>query len=129
MAKYIFNMLILIIETYDSQIKNPSIALDNYFGFNQCKLKNWLKTLNYSKCFSLKDFKKNCCKIVDIINSQYSIELRQNHLIFVGSSLFENRENLNIIKNVIIYPFDKSNILKNEFIKEILVNQLSIENI
>lgn len=111
-ANCIFNMIILIVETYNLNIINPSVALDNYFGSNQYELKTWLKKLNYSVFMSNQDFQKRGIPKTDCTT----------HAVLVGV----NAACLGNNNKIIIYPFDKFSIVKNELIKEILSNQLSL---
>lgn len=122
-------MIFLIVETYHLNCSNPTIALDKYFGPSQSDLKDWLKRLKYSAYMSYKDFNNYGFDEIDkYLKDPVNLKI---HLVSVGSNSvnndFINRNKLNKDKNkVIIYPFDKFNILKNEFIREILAKQLSL---
>lgn len=108
-VKYIFNMIVLVVDS--SNTSNSSLALDTYFGYSDVEIKNWLKGLHYSSIVSLKEFQE----MGGIVSDE------QIQLVLVGANKLKLKcEN----KNIIIYPFDKLSPIKNQFIKEVLSNQL-----
>lgn len=116
-------MIILIVETYDSNIINPSAALDNYFGQHESKLKDWLKVLKYSCFIQKRAFLNGGYSKINLVDSQDVMI----HVVFVGTPFSYNTLDIKD-KNIIIYPFDKLAITKNKIIKDILANQLSLDN-
>jgi hypothetical protein len=111
-------MIFLVVQTYNNNIRNISEAIDNYFCNSQLELQTWLKKINYSKFMTYKEFQTNF-KIEDVDDNIISSFV---HLILVGVKNFNINYDQKL--NLIIYPFDKTNSLKNDTIKGILSNQL-----
>lgn len=100
-------MIVLVVDS--SNTSNSSVALDTYFGYSDVEIKNWLKGLHYSSIVSLKEFQE----MGGIVSDE------QIQLVLVGAKKLKCEN-----KNIIIYPFDKLSPIKNQFIKEVLSNQL-----